>query len=134
MADQVDAGDRHAAVRQDRDGDARRSSRRACGQGRFEITEAGLHRLSDGKLEAVAAAGNADPKETADIVATAAKLEPVAQATGGGLFWLDDRTAPPASKCRAGRQMAGSGWIGLESERRLSVSPPSPRSRCSPRC
>lgn len=83
--------------------------------GKIEIKEAGLHRLSDGTLEAVAAAGNADPKETADIVATAAKLGPVAQATGGGMFWLADRDGlPRILKVPAGRQMAGSGWLGLK--------------------
>ncbi|MBL8893201.1 MAG: hypothetical protein JNJ53_01290 [Rhizobiales bacterium] len=83
--------------------------------GKIEIKEAGLHRLSDGTLEAVAAAGNADPKETADIVATAAKLGPVAQATGGGMFWLAARDGlPRILKVPAGRQMAGSGWLGLK--------------------
>jgi hypothetical protein len=83
--------------------------------GRIEIKEAGLHRLSDGTLEAVAAAGNADPKETADIVATATRLAPVAQATGGGMFWLADRNGlPRILKVSAGRQMAGSGWLGLK--------------------
>ncbi|MBL8908698.1 MAG: hypothetical protein JNM20_18650 [Rhizobiales bacterium] len=83
--------------------------------GRVEIKEAGLHRLSDGTLEAVAVAGHADPKETADIVATAARLAPVAQATGGGTFWLADRDGlPRILKVPAGRQMAGSGWLGLK--------------------
>ena len=83
--------------------------------GRVEIKEAGLHRLGDGTLEAVAAAGNADPKETADIVATAARLAPVAQATGGGMFWLADYNGlPRVLKVPAGRQMAGAGWLGLK--------------------
>jgi hypothetical protein len=83
--------------------------------GRLEIKEAGLHRFNDGKLEAVAAAGNADPKETADIVASEAKLAPVAQATGGGMFWLADNDGlPRVLKVPAGRQMAGAGWLGLK--------------------
>ncbi len=81
-------------------------------QGRIDITEAGLHRLSDGKLEAAAAAGDADAREASDIVATATKLQPVAWATGGGIAWLEDGM-PRLVKVKPGRQMAGSGWIGL---------------------
>jgi hypothetical protein len=82
-------------------------------QGRIDIAEPGLHRLADGKLEAVAAAGSADAREAADVIATAARLAPIAAATGGGIAWLEDgmprivRTAP-------GRQTSGSGWIGFK--------------------
>jgi hypothetical protein len=84
-------------------------------QGRLNVAEAGIHRMNDGKLSAAVAIGSADPKETADPVATAAKLAPVAKATGGGEYWLEDSSGlPRLVKVGAGRQMAGSGWMGLK--------------------
>jgi hypothetical protein len=80
---------------------------------RIKIAEAGLHRLSDGKLEAVAVAGDADAKEASDLTATAAKLQPIADQTGGGINWFEDGL-PRLLKMAPGRQMGGSGWIGLK--------------------
>lgn len=79
------------------------------------VTEPGIHRLSDGKLTAAVAIGSADPKETADPIATEAKLAPVAKASGGGLYWLEDYSSlPRIVKADAGRQMAGSGWLAFK--------------------
>jgi hypothetical protein len=79
------------------------------------VTEPGIHRLSDGKLTAAVAIGSADPKETADPVATEAKLAPAAKASGGGLYWLEDYSGlPRIGKADAGRQMAGSGWLAFK--------------------
>ena len=82
-------------------------------QGRLDIAEAGLHRLSDGKLEAVAAAGSADARELNDLIATTAILTPVAAAAGGSVRWLEDGL-PQVVKVSPGRQASGSGWIGLK--------------------
>jgi len=81
-------------------------------QGSLPVTEAGLHRLADGKLVAVAATGSGDAREMANLLATTAVLAPVAQATGGSTSWLEDGM-PQLVKVDAGRQMAGAGWIGL---------------------
>ena len=81
-------------------------------QGSLPVTEAGLHRLADGKLMAVAATGNGDAREMANLRSTTALLDPVAQATGGSTSWLEDGM-PQIVKVSAGRQMAGAGWIGL---------------------
>ena len=81
-------------------------------QARLDIAEAGLHRLSDGTLEAVAAAGSADAREMSDLIATEKLLAPVAAATGGSLHWLEDGF-PQLVKVATGRQASGSGWIGL---------------------
>ena len=81
----------------------------------LKVTEPGIHRLSDGKLTAAVAIGSADPKETADPVATDARLAPVAKASGGGLYWLEDYSSlPRIVKADAGRQMAGSGWLAFK--------------------
>ena len=93
-------------------------------QGSIPVTEAGLYRLADGKLVAVAAAGSADAREMSSLVATASVLAPVAAATGGSVNWLEDGM-PQLVKVAAGRQMAGSGWIGLranDAHRVLAVS------------
>ena len=93
-------------------------------QGAIPVTEAGLHRMSDGKLVSVAAAGSADAREMSSLIATSALLAPVAQATGGSVNWLEDGL-PQVVKVDAGRQMAGNGWIGLranDAHRVLAVS------------
>lgn len=98
---------------------------REVSPGRFQavlpITEAGLHRLSDGTLLAVAAAGNADAREMSSLVATTAVLAPVAAATGGGLAWLEE-AMPRAVKVDAGRPMSGTGWIGLRANHAYRVT------------
>jgi hypothetical protein len=93
-------------------------------RGSIPVTEAGLHRLSDGKLVSVAAAGSADAREMSSLVATAEVLAPVAAATGGSVNWLEDGL-PQLVKVAEGRQAAGSGWIGLranDAHRVLAVS------------
>ncbi len=93
-------------------------------QGSLPVTEAGLHRLSDGELVSVAAAGSADAREMSSLVATGSILAPVAAATGGGISWLEDGL-PQVVKVDQGRQASGNGWIGLRSNdahRVLAVS------------
>ena len=92
--------------------------------GTIPVTEAGLYRLADGKLVAVAAAGSADAREMSSLVATASILAPVAAGTGGSVSWLEDGM-PQFVKVDAGRQMAGNGWMGLranDAHRVLAVS------------
>ncbi|MGF7161745.1 hypothetical protein FHS85_003386 [Rhodoligotrophos appendicifer] len=90
-------------------------------RGEVTVDEVGLHRLTDGKISSVAAVGSPDPKEAEEVAATDAKLQPITDATGGGIYWLADRTGSPTSaeiprlrKVAAGRVMAGSGWLGLK--------------------
>jgi hypothetical protein len=93
-------------------------------QGRLTVSEAGLHRLTDGKLSTVAAAGSADRRESGDVIATEEILRPVAKATGGSIMWLDNggRTAVPRlAMVRPGRSMAGSGWLGLKANNSYRV-------------
>ena len=82
-------------------------------QGSLKVDEAGMYQLNDGKLQAVAAAAAGDAREAEDILATPAKLAPIAHATGGGMTWLEDGM-PRLIKVAAGRQMAGAGWLGLK--------------------
>jgi hypothetical protein len=79
---------------------------------RVKAEEAGLHSLSDGTLQAAAAIGNADAKESLDIKATETKLSPVAKSTGGGIAWLEDGM-PSISAAAPGKLYAGSGWMSV---------------------
>jgi hypothetical protein len=84
--------------------------------GRFRATakadELGLYRLTDGTLSAVAAAGPLNPKEVADMRATADVLAPIADASGGSVHWLSDGV-PDVRRVGASGNAAGSNWMGL---------------------
>jgi hypothetical protein len=73
----------------------------------------GVWQASDGTLTAYAAAGAANPLEMADLRATAEKLAPLLQASGGSAHWLDPAGAPALRLVEAGGDSAGAGWIGL---------------------
>jgi hypothetical protein len=75
-------------------------------------SEAGLHTLTDGTLQAATAIGNADAKEASDIRAITDKLQPIAKATGSGIAWLEDGM-PSISKSAVGQIMAGSGRMSI---------------------
>jgi len=81
-------------------------------RGTMKVNELGLYRLTDGTLTAVTAAGPLNPKEVADMRATADILEPLAKASGGSVHWLTDgavsvRRVAPAETAHGGS------WIGL---------------------
>jgi hypothetical protein len=77
------------------------------------ISQMGLYRVSDGSRTALAAAGPLNPVELADVRTTPEKLSPVAQASGGGVFWAGDGTIPQIRRVSPGRAAAGHGWMGL---------------------
>ncbi|MES2473206.1 MAG: hypothetical protein V4601_10255, partial [Pseudomonadota bacterium] len=74
--------------------------------------ELGLYRATDGVLSAVTAAGPLNPKEVADMRASAEVLQPVAGASGGSVQWLADGV-PEVRRVGSGDSASGSGWIGL---------------------
>ncbi len=84
--------------------------------GRFEgATSAaaiGLYRVNEADLTAVAASGALNPREFQDVRATADIFQPVAEASGGRVSWIDDGV-PSTRRVRAGRAAGGPGWIGL---------------------
>jgi len=88
--------------------------------GAAQIEETGLFRVENDGLTAVAASGPVNPVEFADVIATDAVLAPVADRTGGGVFWLAEDGAEPVvpalRRVRPGRDAhgeAGRGWLGL---------------------
>lgn len=74
--------------------------------------ELGLYRATDGILSAVTAAGPLNPKEVADMRASAEVLQPVADASGGSVQWLQEGV-PEIRRVDSGDTASGSGWIGL---------------------
>jgi len=89
-------------------------------QARLEVSEAGIHRLSDGNLSSVAAVGSLDSLETLDLHASADKLDSVVEESRGGIAWVGQdgdagANLPRLVKVRPGRAMAGPGWLGLQS-------------------
>jgi hypothetical protein len=92
-----------------------------------DVAAPGLYKLetpsSLGPLAAVAHAGVEDAREMSEVTATDEKLRPLAEATGGGVFWtrggvLASLTSgvelPRISMLTNARVLAGSGWMGLK--------------------
>ncbi len=74
--------------------------------------ETGLYRIEDGQRRAMAAVGELNPPEMADLRATPEKLQAYVKATGGGIAWIADGI-PDFRRTRPGRDAAGSGWLGM---------------------
>jgi len=81
----------------------------------------GLYRVSDGRREALAAAGTINPIEFSDLRSTGAVLGPLAERTGGGLYWIADGL-PDMRMVRADRNRSGKDWIGMVENRAYVVT------------
>jgi hypothetical protein len=82
-------------------------------QAQLEVSEAGLHRLTDGALFAVAAVGPPAPREFENPISTGEVLDGLAGATGGAVVRLAGADMPDLRRIREGRAAEGRGWIGL---------------------
>ncbi len=93
----------------------------------IDVKLPGLYKVEtdgpNGPLTAVANAGVEDPREMSEVTATDQKMKPIADATGGGVFWtkptglLASATnieVPRISMMSAAKVMAGSDWLGLK--------------------
>jgi hypothetical protein len=93
----------------------------------IDVKLPGLYKVEttgpSGTLTAVANAGVEDPREMSEVTATEGKMKPIADATGGGVFWTKsagavtpatDIDVPRISMMSAAKVMAGSGWLGLK--------------------
>ncbi len=80
---------------------------------------------STGQLTAVTHAGVEDAREMSEVVATADKLQPISDATGGGVFWTkptgllasgakDAVELPRVTMLSNAKVLAGTGWMGLK--------------------
>ena len=85
------------------------------------VDRPGVYRFDDGRVQAVAAVGSANPVEFADVRATAAKLEPLLAANRGGAVWLSDVSDPEIRMVREGRATSGRDWLGLQRREAFNV-------------
>ncbi|ARJ66976.1 hypothetical protein WV31_15510 [Magnetospirillum sp. ME-1] len=83
-------------------------------RGSVDAAQTGLWRIAtaDGRV-ALAAAGQANPVELAELTATPQRLAPVAQATGGALAWLAEGGVPEPRRVAPGSVAGGPGWMGF---------------------
>jgi hypothetical protein len=72
----------------------------------------GLYRLEQGDLTRVIAVGPATPREFVETIASGADLQPLAEATKGGVTRLEAGT-PDIRSVAEGRVAVGRGWIGI---------------------
>jgi hypothetical protein len=93
-----------------------------------DVKSPGLYKLQTmstlGQLTAVAHAGIEDAREMSEVTATDAKLKPLVESTGGGVFWTrgggllsavsSGVDVPRISMLTNARVLAGSGWLGLK--------------------
>ncbi|MEO3434179.1 hypothetical protein [Inquilinus sp. CAU 1745] len=79
----------------------------------YVAREPGIFRVEDGEFTALAVVGTLNPPELSDVRTTAAVLEPAAEATGGGIFWLADGGLPDIRRTDPDRAAAGDDWLGL---------------------
>ncbi|MEN6542957.1 hypothetical protein [Parvibaculum sp.] len=93
-------------------------------EGRMAAKELGLYRVAQGGLNAVTAAGPLNPKEFSDVRATDAIVKPIAQATGGGTYWIGENAAdtPQVRSVRPDHEAAGANWIGLRRNEQYLVN------------
>jgi hypothetical protein len=95
----------------------------------IDVSTPGLYKLqtpsTTGDLTAVAHAGIEDAREMNEVTATDEKMKPIAEATGGGVFWTRGAgifatattgtvEVPRISMLSNARVLAGSGWLGLK--------------------
>jgi len=96
-----------------------------------EVKTPGLYKVetpapdNQGKLTAVAHAGLEDAREMSEVTATNLKMQPLSEATGGGVYWTRGGgllgsvsssavDVPRISMLTNARVLSGSGWLGLK--------------------
>jgi hypothetical protein len=84
-------------------------------QGQTAVEENGLYRIADGTRTAFAAMGALNSKEMSDLRSTPDLVEPLAEATDGGIFRLSESGGdiPQVRSVEPDRVAAGRGWLGL---------------------
>ena len=81
-------------------------------QGDVDAAEPGVWQIADGTHTIYVAAANANPRELADLRATATVLTPLARGSGGSVRFIA-AGLPELRRTEPGREASGSSWIGL---------------------
>jgi hypothetical protein len=102
------------------DGAVTRALPEVAGGGRAVLSlpaaRPGVWQATDGRRTAFAASAASNPLEIADLRADPERLRPLLAGTGGAARYLGDGPAPTLPELRRvapGRDVAGTGWIGL---------------------
>jgi hypothetical protein len=90
-------------------------------KGVMAVTASGLYKVSNGTQTALATLGALNPLEFQDLRASAEKIRPVVEASGGGIHWID-KGLPDFRRTRPGRDSHGDGWVGLVANQSFVVS------------
>ena len=79
------------------------------------VEELGIYRARSGGLEAIALSGPENPKEYANLESSTALIAPVAAATDGGVFRLNEAgtNIPDVRRVGPRGNAAGNNWLGL---------------------
>jgi hypothetical protein len=85
------------------------------------VTASGVYKVSDGTQTALATLGALNPLEFQDLRASAEKIKPVAEASGGSIHWINNGL-PDFRRTRPGRDSAGDGWVGVVANHSFVVS------------
>ena len=89
--------------------------------GRIPSKGQGIYRATDGALTTVAAIGNSDDKEQAQVLATPDLLAPITTQTRSGAYWLENGL-PRLSKAEAGSLMGGANWAAVKDNKQYQVT------------
>ena len=82
-------------------------------EGLYHANDVGLYRLKSGDDEMLVMAGPADAPEFGAMISTDEKLKPYAEASGGGIFRLEDGLLE-IRRTNAGEAQHGGSWLGLK--------------------
>jgi len=88
-------------------------AKRGRASGSLPAGQIGIYEVRDGQHTALAAAGVLNPKEYRDVRATAERLRPILEESGGGAVAYAEAGVPRLRKVQPGRDRHGPGWIGL---------------------
>ena len=89
--------------------------------GALAVAEPGLYRLQSGTLKAIAAAGDINPLEYADMRTSAKPMAALLEQSGGGAFWLAEGM-PDFRRVKPHRVSRGRGWMGLRASGEYTVN------------
>jgi len=79
---------------------------------RLAVPSFGLYRVREGEREAVAGVGPTGGHELSRVVPTAGRVRAPAEATGGGVYWIEEGV-PELRRPAQGATAAGADWLGL---------------------
>lgn len=82
----------------------------------------GLYRLQTTGASGMVAVGALNPLEERDIRATADKVQPIVQQTGGGIHWISNSPAPIFKRTKPDSAQSSDFWWGLASNEQYEVT------------